>query len=115
MLTHADGTAERDAAGLMLDRELGKRLRRRQRHGRLSVGADKAYDTREFLQLLRDMNIRPHVAQNLNRTSDSAIDARTTRHRSNQASQRKRPLIEKVFGWMKQTAGDAEDQTSRIP
>jgi transposase len=105
MLTHADGTAERDAAGLMLDREIRKRLRRRQRHGRLSVGADQAYDTLEFVQLLRDMNIRPRVAQNLNRTGGSAIDARTTRHGSYRTSQQKRPLIEKVFGWMKQTAG----------
>jgi len=103
MLTHADGTAERDAAGLLLDQELRKRQRGRDRVR--SVGGDKAYDTRDFVQLLRNMNIRPHLAQNLKRSGGSAIDGRTTRHSSYQVSQRKRPLIEKVFGWMKQTGG----------
>jgi len=104
MVTHADGTAERDAAGLMLDYELRKRCRGR-RLRRRSVGADKAYDTRDFVQLLRNMNIRPHVAQNLKRSGGSAIDVRTTRHVSYYVSQQKRPLIEKAFGWMKQTGG----------
>jgi len=105
MLTHADGMAERDAAGLMLDHKLRKRGRRQRRRRGMSVGGDKAYDTREFVQLLRDMKIRPHLAQNLKRSGGSAIDARTTRHSSYQLSQRKRPFIEKVFGWMKQTGG----------
>jgi len=104
MVTHADGTGERDAAGLMLDYELRKRRRGRRLRCR-SVGADKAYDTRDFVQLLRNMNIRPHVAQNLKRSGGSAIDVRTTRHGSYYVSQRKRPLIEKAFGWMKQTGG----------
>jgi hypothetical protein len=51
------------------------------------------------------MNIRPHVAQNLKCSGGSALDARTTRHATYQVSQRKRPLIEKAFGWMKQTGG----------
>jgi hypothetical protein len=54
---------------------------------------------------VRDMEIRPHVSQNVKRNGGSAIDARTTRHDSYAVSQRKRPLIEKVFGWMKQTGG----------
>jgi transposase len=99
MLTQADGTAERDAALLMLHR--GWRKSRRPR----SVGADKAYDTRDFVQTVREMEIRAHVAQNLARRGGSAIDARTTRHDSYLVSQRKRPLIEKAFGWMKQTGG----------
>ena len=99
MLTQADGTAERDAALLMLHR--GWRKSRRPR----SVGADKAYDTRDFVQTVREMEIRAHVAQNLARSGGSAIDARTTRHDSYLVSQRKRPLIEKAFGWMKQTGG----------
>jgi transposase len=99
MLTHADGTAERDAALLMLHR----RWRRSRRTK--SVGADKAYDTRDLVKAVRDMEIRPHVAQNMNRNGGSAIDARTTRHQGYAISQRKRPLIEKVFGWMKQTGG----------
>jgi hypothetical protein len=71
----------------------------------MSVGADKAYDTRDFVQTVRAMEIRPHVTQNANRSGGSAIDGRTTRHHSYTVSQRKRPLIEKAFGWMKQTGG----------
>jgi transposase len=104
MVTQADGTAERDAALLMLYDRWKKRHRQR-RHGPMSVGADKAYDTRNFVRELREMNIRPHLTQNLKRSGGSAIDARTTRHSTYQVSQRKRPLIEKVFGWMKQTGG----------
>jgi transposase len=104
MVTQADGTAERDAALLMLYRQWRKR-RRQHRHRPLSVGADKAYDTREFVSTAREMNVRPHVAQNLARAGGSAIDGRTTRHDSYHVSQTKRPLIEKAFGWMKQTGG----------
>ncbi len=104
MATHADGTAERDAALLML---YGKWRNRRQRglRGPMSVGADKAYDTRDLVQTLREMDIRPHVAQNTKRSGGSAIDGRTSRHESYAVSQSKRPLIEKAFGWMKQTGG----------
>jgi len=104
MLTQADGTAERDAALLMLYQQWRSR---RQRGCRvpMSVGADKAYDTRDFVETVREMDCRPHVAQNVNRSGGSAINGRTTRHGSYQVSQRKRPLIEKAFGWMKQTGG----------
>jgi transposase len=104
MATQADGTAEREAALLMLYERWRKR-RRQRRHGVMSVGADKAYDTRDFVKELREMDIRPHLTQNVKRCGGSAIDARTTRHLSYQVSQHKRPLIEKVFGWMKQTGG----------
>jgi IS5 family transposase len=103
MVTQADGTAERDAALLMLHRQW--RQRRQHGHRAVSVAADKAYDTRDFVSTAREMQVRPHVAQNLTRTGGSAIDGRTTRHDSYQVSQRKRPLIEKAFGWMKQTGG----------
>lgn len=99
MLTQADGTAERDAALLMLHRRWCKSRQTK------TVGADKAYDTRDFVNTVREMQIRPHVTQNLKRSGGSGIDARTTRHVSYNVSQSKRPLIEKVFGWMKQTAG----------
>ena len=104
MVTQADGTAERDAALLMLYKQWRSR-RQRRRAAPMSVGADKAYDTRDFVETVREMNIRPHVTQNLNRPGGSAIDERTSRHRSYLVSQRKRPLIEKAFGWMKQTGG----------
>jgi transposase len=101
MVTHADGTAEREAALQMLYqlwRQHGRRAPR-------SVAADKAYDTRGFAETARHMDYRPHVAQNINRPGGSAIDGRTTRHASYRISQRKRPLVEKAFGWMKQTGG----------
>ena len=93
-LTQADGTAERDAALLML---YDKRKRSRKP---ISVGADKAYDTRDFVKALREMNITPHVAQNMSNRK-SAIDGRTTRHASYRISQAKRYWVEKPFGWMK--------------
>jgi len=99
MLTQADGTAEPDAALLMAD-ALGNKRRR----GRITLGADKAYDQRELVSVLRELDITPHVAQNQNRRR-SAIDRRTTRHAGYHVSQRRRPLIEKVFGWLKQVGG----------
>src|SRR5262245_35557865 len=104
MLTQADGRAERDAALLMLYQQWRSR-RQRRRSAPMSVGTDKAYDTHDFVETVRGLNIRPHVAQNLNRPGGSAINGRTTRHESYRVSQRKRPWIEKVFGWMKQTGG----------
>ena len=101
MVTHADGTAEREAALSMLY----QRWRQRRRRAPMSVAADKAYDTRGFVETVRQMDYRPHVTQNVNRPGGSAIDCRTTRHESYRLSQRKRPLIEKAFGWMKQTGG----------
>jgi transposase len=103
-VTQADGTAERDAALMMLYR----RWRNRRQRGRcrpMTVAADKAYDTRDFVETVREMEIRPHVAQNLKRPGGSMIDGRTTRHHSYEISQHKRPLIEKAFGWIKQTGG----------
>ena len=99
MVTEADGTAEREAALLMVH----DRWRRREPIS--SVGADKAYDTREFVGLLREMQVRPHVTQNVNRAGGSAIDWRTTRHASYQMSQKRRPRIERAFGWMKSVGG----------
>ena len=104
LLTQADGTAERDAALLMLYGKWRSR-RRGGRRGPMSVGADKAYDTRDFVETVREMGIRPHVAQNNKRAGGSAIDGRTSRHPAYAVSQAKRPLIEKAFGWMKQTGG----------
>ena len=104
LFTQADGTAERDAALLMLHRKWRSRGRRG-KHGPMTVGADKGYDTRDFVKTTREMNIRAHVAQNTGRNGGSAIDGRTAGCASYRVSQSKRPLIEKIFGWMKQTGG----------
>lgn len=104
MVTQADGTAEREAAMILVHRRW-KRNRKQGCRRVMTLGADKAYDTREFVKIMRELEVRPHVAQNINRAGGSAIDKRTTRHAGYGISQRKRPLIEKVFGWMKQTGG----------
>jgi len=92
-LMQPSGTAERDAAMLMAVRIQGD--------GRVTVAADKAYDTKDFVGVMRDLNVTPHVAQNENRPGGSIIDGRTTRHAGYQLSQRKRKRIEEVIGWMK--------------
>lgn len=87
------GTAEREAALQMAGRIDGGQ--------RVTVGADKGYDTQAFVQEMRARNVTPHVSQNTNRPGGSALDARTTRHAGYQLSQRKRKRIEEVFGWLK--------------
>lgn len=96
-LTEANGHAERDAALLMAARLPG-------RTRRVTLGADKGYDTREFVEGLRQWSVTPHVAQN-NNCRRSRIDVRTTRHQGYRHSQKKRKLVEQVFGWLKTTAG----------
>ena len=91
----ANGTAERDAALMLLDRPAEQRV---------TVGADKGYDTRDFVAECRHMNVTPHVAQNTKRSGGSAIDGRTTRHGGYQISQQKRKRIEECFGWLKTIA-----------
>jgi transposase len=92
MVTEANGTAERDAAMLMAERLPGVK--------RVTLGADKNYDTKEFVRELRRMDITPHVAQN-NTNRASAIDQRTTQHAGYVISQRERKRVEESFGWMK--------------
>jgi transposase len=93
-VTPATGTGERDAAIVMLG-ELPLTSRR------VTVGADKLYDTAAWVAATRRMRITPHVAQSLARRGGSAIDGRTTRHSGYAVSQRKRKLVEQAFGWMK--------------
>ncbi len=96
-VTAAGGTAERDAAVVMLG-ELPLTTRR------LTVAADKAYGTRAWVAAVRRMHITPHVAQNEFGYGGTAIDARTTRHVGYRLSHRKRKLIEQAFGWLKTVA-----------
>jgi IS5 family transposase len=92
-LLQANGTAERDAALLMAERIEGSQ--------RVTVAADKGYDTKEFVRQIRGMNITPHVAQNDKRPGGSAVDKRTTRHAGYKVSQVRRKRVEEVFGWLK--------------
>ena len=90
-LTQADGYAEREAALAMLERSV---------RGRATLGADRAYDTRDFVWDLRSLGVTPHMAQN-EQGRRSAIDGRTTRHPGYRRRQRRRKLVEEVFGWIK--------------
>ena len=96
MVTPADGHGERDAAIVMIEDVPG-------RH-RITVAADKGYDTRDLVAGLRAMDVTPHVAQHTTGRR-SAIDARTTRHPGYLISQQKRKLVEQGFGWMKTIGG----------
>jgi transposase len=95
-LTKADGKAERDAALEMVRRSTQAAKRR------VTLGADKGYDAGDFVVALVEEAVHPHIAQ-----KDGVlplIDKRTTGRRGYQVSQRKRKLVEQVFGWVK-TAG----------
>lgn len=101
MVSQADGTAERRAAEALLKRKARRRGRR------ITVGEDKAYDSRDHVTALRRMNVTPHVAQNdaltkTGRRRTSAIDKRTTRHVGYRISQSCRAMVECIFGWGKQ-------------
>ena len=97
--TTASSRAEREAAIAMIERHSPGSGRR------LTVAADKGYDTKGFVAECRRMCVTPHVAA---KVRHSAIDGRTTRHASYAVSQRKRKLIEEAFGWAKTVAGLAK-------
>jgi transposase len=101
-VTRATGTCEREAAAEMVAEIPGDH--------RVTVGADKAYDTKDFVDQCRANNVVPHVAQKKN----SAIDARTTRHESYGVSLRKRKRIEEIFGRLK-TVGCLRKMRHRDP
>ena len=96
-LTPAYGHAERVAALCMIEP-------RADRPSRITLGADKGYDTEDFVNELRSMNVVPHVAA---KTRGSALAGRTTRHAGYAASLRIRKRIEEAFGWAKSAAGFA--------
>src|SRR5260221_12206296 len=72
---------------------------------RITVGGDKGYDTRNFVESCRALNVTPHVAQNLARPGGSALDARTGCHPGYAVSQWIRKRAEETFGWMKTIGG----------
>ena len=92
-VTQADGRAEPQAAIAMVEEIPGQQ--------RVTLGADKGYDRKEFVQELRDHQVTPHLA----RKPTSIIDERTTRHPGYAISQQKRKRIEEIFGWLKTVAG----------
>lgn len=97
-VTRAVGHAEEEAAKEMI-------LEQKNTTGRITLAADKGYDSKDFVQALRDFGITPHIAQNDSGNRTSAIDARTSRHTGYKISQRKRKLVEEIFGWAKTVGG----------
>ncbi|MCJ2111907.1 IS5 family transposase [Methylobacterium sp. E-025] len=111
-LTHATGTAEREAALAMLDR-----LPRRHR---ITLGADKLFDVEAFVGDLRARQVTPHIAINgavskTGKVRKTALDGRTTRHPGYAISLRCRKRIEEVFGWIKAQAGLAKVKVRSQP
>jgi len=104
--TTATSRAEREAALDMIERHDPGSTRR------LTLGADKGYDTKSFVGELRRMCVTPHVAAKIRHSS---IDGRTTRHASYAASQRKRKQVEEAFGWAKTIAGMAKVKVRGLP
>ena len=91
-VSSAKGRAEREDALTML-----KRLRKRIPKGRITVGMDKGYDVSQFVEDIRKINITGHIAMK----KYTALDMRTARHDSYRISQKKRKLVEEIFGWQK--------------
>lgn len=96
VLTEATGASEREAALRLLERRGNRK--------RATVGADKAYDTTDFVAGCRALNVTPQVAQHTTRRR-SRIDRRTTRHPGYAVAQRIRKRVEEIFGWMKTVGG----------
>jgi len=94
-LTEANGTAERTTSLDMIDDNAKPGS---------TVGADKLYDTADFVAGCRERGCTPHVAQN-DSCRRSAIDGRTTRHPGYAISMIKRKRIEEPFGWIKTIGG----------
>jgi len=92
--TQSTGTAEREAGEEMIKKVKGKRK------SQITLGADKNFDTSDFVKAMRKLNVTPHVAQNTTNRA-SAIDGRTTCHPGYAISQWKRKIVEEVFGWLK--------------
>jgi transposase len=88
---HVSGTAEVEHACYLLASQPPTAQPR-------TIGADKGFDTRTFVDTARDLGYTPHVAR---KTRYSAVDGRTTRHDGYAISQRRRKIVEEVFGWAK--------------
>ena len=111
-LTHATGTAEREAALTMLDC--------RARRHRITLVADKLFDMEAFVGDLRARQVKPHIAINgavskTGKMRKTSLDGRTTRHAGYAISLRCRKRIEEVFGWIKAQAGFTKVKVRSLP
>ena len=92
--TQANGRAEWEAAHTMIKRSV--------KQPGATIGADKGYDTAEFVDLLKQRNLKAHIAR---KTTGSAVDGRTARGKGYAMSIRRRKMIEEAFGWIKTVGG----------
>ncbi len=105
-VTHATGTAEREAALALIDRH-------RPGQRRITLGGDKGFDVSGFVADLRAHKVTPHIAIDghirvTGRPRKTAIDKRTTRHPGYAISQTIRKRIEEIFAWTKTAGGLAQ-------
>ena len=98
-ITTATGTGERDVVPVLLETAQARGLHPR------TLGADKGYDTKACVADLQQRGVSPQVARNVTTRRTSAVDEETTRHPGYVVSQRKRKLVEEIFGWMKTVGG----------
>jgi transposase len=91
--TQANGRAEWDAAETLVSRSV---------KAGSTVGADKGYDTADFVGRMRRLGVKAHVAR---KTAGSAVDGRTARGKGYAMSLRRRKMIEEAFGWIKTVGG----------
>lgn len=119
-VTHATGTAEREAA-LELIKRPGRHSRRAiRRASRVTLGGDKGYDVSGFVAELRNQAVTPHIAIN-GRVSKhgvvrtTAVDGRVTRHPGYAISQVIRKRVEEIFGWDKSIGGLAQVKRRGLP
>ena len=97
MVTTADGFAEREAAKTMIN---DANQAAKNPDCEITLGADKGYDAKEFIDALQEMNVIPHVAQNTSGRR-SAVPAAIAASAGYAISVQKRKLIEQGFGWAK--------------
>ncbi len=115
-LTRASGTAEREAALIMIKRSrqgARKTAKRTVRKTRVTLGADKGYDAEAFVLTLKDQKVTPHITINgtvskTGKLRKTSVDGRTTRHKGYEISQRIRKRSEESFGWAKTIGGAAK-------
>lgn len=98
VVTQADGCAEREAAKAMIND--ARQALPGDEPITITLGADKGYDAKEFIDSLQQMNVLPHVAQNKS-GRQSAVPEAIAGSKGYAISQQKRKLIEQGFGWAK--------------
>jgi Transposase DDE domain len=106
-VTEAGTRQERDA-GLQMLAELWREIRAKRKPGEpsgpITVGGDKGYQEKDFIEGLRNLSVIPHVAE-YEKKRRRWLTAGEREDLGFTISQTKGKLVEKIFGWMKVVAG----------